>query len=345
MDQEHDLRAKLPRLETELLPLIDRTNEPFLINEALQAIRSRPRTIHLGDEVRSVDEVGVTGYYLGHGQEQRIQIREDLVTFEGRSYIVVWIEPYSASVEHVATDLGIVSVRPGQLVPVSAARTALFENLLNRFPEANRVLISIVNPGQIEQPLSLVFPRQAPHGYELKTGQFLALLTDIALAGNADKPLNLTTAWKYSQERFRGDHDPARGEFSSEPPVACASQSARTVIIGSGTSLAEFNRRLAARTSEPNSEDRAVLDRVADQPTELRTNITHAGCFWANFFGTPNYLQDPVSIPQELVSTGELRNHNCYGGETLSGPWLNEHLAHICNNWGVGFHAISRQSR
>jgi ABC-type uncharacterized transport system ATPase subunit len=61
------------------------------------------------------------------------------------------------------------------------------------------------------------------------------------------------------------------------------------------------------------------------------------GSFWEKFFGNEQFLDVPASIPIAIIGTGNMRNHNQYGGQTLN---VQERLEKIAETWNIPIQII-----
>lgn len=132
-----------------------------------------------------------------------------------------------------------------------------------------------------------------------------------------DYAFNKTEVWKFSLENPLGETNvgPDRGMvmydrpelyFYTDPPVDPITVSRREEVLVVGTNVEVDTLEKMAEKFDFGAKGIAYASRV--------------GTFWEKFFGVDNFLDDvdKRSAPEEIVATGNIRNYNWAGGQTVN---------------------------
>jgi hypothetical protein len=145
-------------------------------------------------------------------------------------------------------------------------------------------------------------------------------------------PITKTLLWHWNVEKS----DFPETFFYSTPLIGEASESNRILIAGTNAEL---------RYMQNTFRDLEIYQRVVEElgkesseyPGSVNPKIalcTRVGMFWESFFGEKDFLDnlDKISVPAAIIGTGNMRNYNIYGGETVE---VRKRLEKIASEWGI----------
>ncbi len=196
--------------------------------------------------------------------------------------------------------------------------------------------------------------------YKMQTGNPLydELLRIISEKGYPEDFLNKTRFW-YSSVTTK---DFPEKFFYATPPIAEAEESKRILITSTKIDNRELLETIKGNESHYKKVINDMQDRIKkiyggdiytcaqDTVEDLAQNTggvynskteyvpcINVGYFWEQFFGTKDFLDEKISIPEAIIGTGYMRNHNAHGGETLD---VTKRLAEIASSWHIPYIAL-----
>jgi len=105
--------------------------------------------------------------------------------------------------------------------------------------------------------------------------------------------------------------------FYNTPPVGNVSLDDRVLVTGTNAEVSSLGSSIDEREFSggyfKNLNPR-LLDELRTSPISYCSRV---GSFWEGFFGSKDFLDVKVTVPKLVVATGDMRNYNFLGGETL----------------------------
>lgn len=137
-----------------------------------------------------------------------------------------------------------------------------------------------------------------------------------------------TTLWQYSVERNTNCPELF---FYHTPPITTATIDNRIIFLGTNSQVREAVLFFAEYQGKSS----------ADHPK--LSFCSQVGEFWASFYGKANFLDalEGVTIPGAIVASGQMRNYNYMGGETIT---VTKRLQEIADDWGIPLYVCVKEA-
>jgi hypothetical protein len=174
--------------------------------------------------------------------------------------------------------------------------------------------------------------------------------------GKTDIPVTKTSLWQYSLYKKSGFQDNGIIYLRGNPPVSKTGSSKRILVCSTRSESDVLNRifdkKLCNNDLELKEEAKNYLnmfhknhlpgeDMNVEKLAEIRNAIKigdeihycfSTDTFWQNFFNSPRFLDESVTIPEGMISTGYLRNYIDGAGGTIE---CSKRLKQIAGKWKV----------
>lgn len=181
---------------------------------------------------------------------------------------------------------------------------------------------------------------------------FLSLRNQMDKIGNGNKEVNLTTLWHWLNDKTDFDLD----FFDNTPPIFEAEVSDRIIICASKAENRDIYKlfeswRVEKAASKWKKIKTLTFSRFRDQKTisnpfpeisgfELSSEFVHSsevGYFWDSFFAAKYFLDEDITIPKMIISTGFMRSYMGNAGTTYP---VSDRLREIAESWDIPIHFI-----